>query len=61
MPAGIGAQELALLGLGRALGLDAGALVTLALVKRLRELVTGGLGLAAWGLVRRTGAREGTS
>jgi putative membrane protein len=61
VPAGIGAQELALLGLGRALGLDASALVTLALVKRLRELVTGGVGLLAWGLVRRAGAREGTS
>jgi putative membrane protein len=61
VPAGIGAQELALLGLGRALGLDTGALVTLALVKRLRELVTGGMGLLAWGLVRRASAREGTS
>jgi putative membrane protein len=55
VPAGLGAQELALLGLGRSLGIDSGALVTLAVVKRLRELVTGGLGLGAWGLVRRAG------
>jgi putative membrane protein len=59
VPAGLGAQEVALLGAGRSLGLDASALVTLALVKRLRELVTGGLGLGAWVLVRRgrTGER----
>jgi putative membrane protein len=58
LPGGIGAQELALLALGRSLGLDGSALVTLALVKRVRELATGGLGLVAWALVRRAGARE---
>lgn len=57
MPAGLGAQELALLALGRSLGIDSTALMTLAVVKRLRELVVGGMGLAAWGLVRRAGER----
>jgi putative membrane protein len=58
MPAGLGAQEVALLALGRSLGLDNSAVVTLTLVKRIRELATGGLGLVAWAVVRRAGARE---
>ncbi|HXU81052.1 MAG TPA: lysylphosphatidylglycerol synthase domain-containing protein [Polyangia bacterium] len=61
MPAGIGAQELALLALGRSLGLAPGALMILALVKRLRELAIGGLGFGAWVLVKRAGGREEAS
>jgi putative membrane protein len=58
LPAGVGAQEVALMTVGRGMGLDAPVLVTLALVKRMRELVTGAPAIAAWLLVRRRPAGE---
>ena len=48
IPAGLGAQEGGLVAVGLLLGLPAEALLTLALVKRLRELIVGGLGLLLW-------------
>jgi putative membrane protein len=53
LPAGVGAQEVALMTVGRAMGLDSAVLVTLAVIKRMREVVTGAPAIAAWLLVRR--------
>jgi putative membrane protein len=53
LPGGLGAQEAALIALGRHLGIDPPPLVTLAVVKRGREIVVGVLGLTAWALLRR--------
>jgi len=50
IPAGLGAQEGALIGAGLLLGLPAETLLLVALVKRARELTVGGAGLAAWQL-----------
>jgi putative membrane protein len=58
LPAGVGAQEVALMTVGRGMGLDSPVLVTLALVKRMRELVTGAPAIAAWLLIRRRPAAE---
>lgn len=48
IPAGIGAQEAGLLAVGAHLGLPVEALVLLAVVKRLRELLVGGVALLSW-------------
>jgi hypothetical protein len=61
VPAGLGAQEVALLTLGRSLGIEAAPLVTLMVVKRLREAVMGGLGLGVWALLRRAAPGERSS
>ena len=58
VPGALGVQEGGFVVLGRALGLTPEAALALALVKRVRELLVGGPGLAAWtalegeGLVR---------
>jgi len=48
IPAALGAQEAVIVAAGLVLGLPAEALIAVAAVKRLRELVVGGAGLAAW-------------
>lgn len=48
IPAGIGAQEAGLMAVGLFLGLPAEALLLLAVVKRLRELIIGGVSLLIW-------------
>jgi putative membrane protein len=53
VPGGLGAQEGALTALALAYGVPAEAALSLALVKRLRELVVGAPGLLAWGLGER--------
>jgi putative membrane protein len=41
VPAGLGIQELSLIGVGQLLGLDSGTMIALSLAKRLRELILG--------------------
>lgn len=48
IPAGLGAQEGALIGAGLLLGLPAESVVLVALIKRAREVIVGGSGLVAW-------------
>jgi putative membrane protein len=52
VPGGLGVQEGGFLLLGSQLGLSAEISLALALVKRLRELLVGGPGLAAWAHVQ---------
>lgn len=53
VPGGLGVQEGALLALGALVGIAPESALTLALVKRAREIVTGLLGLLAWGSLRK--------
>jgi putative membrane protein len=53
VPGGLGVQEGALLALGTLVGIAPESALTLALVKRAREIVTGLLGLLAWGSLRK--------
>jgi putative membrane protein len=48
IPAGLGVQEIGLIGLGRMIGIDAEVAVSLSLVKRLREISFGLPALIAW-------------
>jgi putative membrane protein len=48
IPAGLGVQDAAVVLLGQMLGVDREAALSLALVKRVRELVFGGIALASW-------------
>lgn len=48
IPAGLGAQEGALIGVGMLLGLPPDSLLLIALVKRARELLVGGAALLQW-------------
>ncbi len=48
IPAGLGAQEGALIGAGMLLGLPAEGLLLIALFKRTREVLAGGAGLLLW-------------
>lgn len=61
IPGGLGIQEGSLLLLGQVVGLDGETALALALVKRLREVLTGLPALALWWWIggRRTGAAAG--
>jgi putative membrane protein len=51
VPAGLGIQEAALVVLGQMLGVDAATALSLALTKRMREVVFCGIALASWQIV----------
>lgn len=51
VPAGLGVQEAAVLVLAQMLGIDAATAMSLAVTKRMREVVFSGLALASWQLV----------
>lgn len=53
VPGGLGVQEGALLALGALVGIAPESALTLALVKRAREIATGLLGLMAWGSLQK--------
>lgn len=55
VPAGLGVQEAALVGLGAAIGLPAEAAIGLSLLKRIREFALGIPALVAWSVVERRG------
>ncbi len=48
VPAGVGVQEVGLIGIGRWFGLDADAAIALSLAKRMREILFGMPALLAW-------------
>ena len=57
-PAGLGVQEVTVVAVAGAFGIGREAALSLALVRRMREIVWGGIAVVAWRVVEAPGARR---
>ena len=57
-PAGLGVQEVTVVAVAGAFGIGREAALSLALVRRMREIIWGGIAVVAWRMVEAPGARR---